>query len=902
MVQLILLILLLFLPHQALATTYYVAPSGGSNSNNGTSTATPFATVRHCVSIMVAGDTCLLRGGQYNEGLVQFKRSGTQSAPIKLLNYPNERPIIRCIDPDQHWVLVQNGSGFNRPVGWLTIEGLEITNCYYGLRFYNIHDSVIRRNWFHHNPNNAGIQGNGTRVLIERNIFQSNASSARPNHGMYANGTAWTVTNNLFIDSYHWGIQLNAGCNNYACYDPARHAGPEFARSDDWIISDNTFAYSFSRGGIVSYGSEQDGTRIENNLFYENCTTCTSSESAAIDFFASAPTNVTVRNNFSYTSGSGGNGFIVRSPSSGVEGVNWTQSGNVISGTPPGFVNGGNNALPASPDFRLTATAPLNIALPNEFLNNPTNVVGAFKTIGAPTCTIVTNVVTCTFPMNTAVPIQVPSTAGWSVSCTPNPTACPATPVISTAERRVGTDTQVNLVINGITDDACAAGQDWRVTYNSATGALSDSAHIGPWPGLHQPVGSFSNVLAVNACTGSGPPAQTVATITYNMDEGTGTQVTDTGGGALHATLVGGAGWGTGKTGTGVVTTGATQQMLIPYGFGVNPSAQSMTWVVPIYIPAGQTGLGNFFFGSETGIDQRGYLGAWQGTFRVARQTLNVANAGASNLVVDAGWNHLCVRWDAATDTVTMYKNGMQGTGGATGSYTSFTFPTNFEAPIIGAGFSAPEVTNTYDNVQIFTSLEDCAALYANWDPPSVPTGDVFSQTAVRFEDVFLPSAGGGPTVLPSPGNAKKVVKGGAVVVVMQIECNGCSESSFRIEGRDNGTGSWLQLPDTPTASNLYTWGDGVHEFLNVGSRSTRIFENGCTVVAGPTLLKSSQIPQLTLPASGCTMLGYIVRVSPTASGFTELRLAKEGGAAFTGTYVLGRIDITDAQAGGVGF
>src|SRR6185312_3546338 len=43
-------------------TTYYVA-SAGSNSNNGTSTGTPFATIAKAQSVAVAGDTVNLNGG-----------------------------------------------------------------------------------------------------------------------------------------------------------------------------------------------------------------------------------------------------------------------------------------------------------------------------------------------------------------------------------------------------------------------------------------------------------------------------------------------------------------------------------------------------------------------------------------------------------------------------------------------------------------------------------------------------------------------------------------------------------------------------------------------------------------------------------------------------------------------
>jgi hypothetical protein len=76
----------------AQAATYYVSTTG-NNSNPGTE-AKPWRTVAYAVKLMVAGDTTYVRGGLYNETSVHFSRSGTKTAPIKLLNYPGESPII----------------------------------------------------------------------------------------------------------------------------------------------------------------------------------------------------------------------------------------------------------------------------------------------------------------------------------------------------------------------------------------------------------------------------------------------------------------------------------------------------------------------------------------------------------------------------------------------------------------------------------------------------------------------------------------------------------------------------------------------------------------------------------------------------------------------------------------
>jgi len=332
------------------AATYYVATSG-SNSNPGTSTL-PWRTVAYAASKMVAGDTTYVKGGTYNEGSIRFGRTGTQSAPIKLLNYPGAFPRIRCVDSTKHLPYIQNLNGSNKPIGWITIEGFEITNCFYGIKYYNLHDSVIRRNWIHHNPMGAGIQGNGTRILIDRNRINSNAKS-RQNHGIYANGTAYTVTNNLIYDNYNYGIQLN-GSSPLAVYSSTRDAGPEFALSNNWVIANNTFAYQTKQSGIVVWGSTCNNARIENNIFYENAVTGSSYIPNGINFVSTSCKGITIKNNLAFASGSGGKGFLGPGATAG---VHYTQSGNIVNTLNPKFVNA-PATLPSSPNFALASGSP----------------------------------------------------------------------------------------------------------------------------------------------------------------------------------------------------------------------------------------------------------------------------------------------------------------------------------------------------------------------------------------------------------------------------------------------------------------------------------------------------------------------------------------------------------------
>lgn len=896
MVQLILLVLMLAASPVG-ATTYYVSTSG-NNANDGLSESTPKRTIEHCVDLMVAGDTCLVRGGTYNEtSTIRFRRSGAAGSPIRLANYPGESPVIvwpGVLTNEQ--ILIQHSSGSNVAMGYIIIEGLEITNGYDGIKFYSMHDSLIQNNWIHHNRNQGILAVGGHHVTITRNIINGqgpHSGTANKEHGIYAHGDSYTITHNIFYDNHAYGIQQNG--SGTSAYDPSKHPSTAFAGAANWVVSDNTFAYEWLRSGAVIWGDLSDNARYENNIFYENNTQGLGSAANAIQFTAATgATGVLLRNNHAYASGSGGTGFT-----SGTAPGDLVSTGNVVDVSPPQFVLGGSNALPGSPDFRLTASSPVNIARSNEFPNNSTNVVGAFKTLANPTCSITANKITCSYPQNTATPLQNLSTAGVTINCTGS--ACPGSPTASSVSKVAGTDSQLEITVAGISGNACvASNQTWTVTYNSASGTWTANDNIGPYPGLHQKMFSFTGLSVTNNCDGSGPPdPPSGAYIAYAFDEGSGTTAINSGslGSAGNGTLNNGVTW---ESGPGVFVLGSSSQNVsMNYGSGVDPSTQSLTIGFLVNIQAGQESLGRTVFGAPFVTDRRLYISTRLGAWAIGVQ--GSSDSTVSDLAVDVGPQHICMEVNATTDTVTLYKNGVASTTGGVKSITSsYTLPGNFEIGRLPGATNGP--TAIYQHFELYRSVESCADLYAATQAPPIDPAGTFSQTAIQFEDVYRPSAGGGPTVLSSPGNAKKVVKGGAVAAVVQIECDDCEQTAFRIEARDNGTGAWLQIPNTPTASNLYMWGTGGQQFLNNFLITYRVLENGCSAIAGGTILTASQVPQVTLPANGCVMLRYLIRVSPTASGYTEIRAAKQGGVAFTGTYVLGRIDIIDPQAGGVGF
>jgi hypothetical protein len=266
--------------HRAFADgkTYHVA-ADGDDSQPGTEAA-PLRTIQKAAAIARAGETVLVRAGVY-KGHVFLRFSGEPEKPIVFKNYRGERPIV---DGDGRGrIELQSEHGWQKPIGWVTVEGFEVRNGWDGIKFYNAHNIVLRGNYIHDNSN-QGILGNGHHVRIEgntiaRNGYKPDNERSSLEHGSYATGTHITIVNNVIHSNKAYGIQV-AGYD----YEPDKHAGPEFAGARNWLISHNTIAFQQNRAGIVVWQSDATDCVIENNILYRNAVKLGRGSCQGIDF------------------------------------------------------------------------------------------------------------------------------------------------------------------------------------------------------------------------------------------------------------------------------------------------------------------------------------------------------------------------------------------------------------------------------------------------------------------------------------------------------------------------------------------------------------------------------------------------------------------------------------------
>jgi hypothetical protein len=209
------------------AAEYYVAPTGGSDSNNG-SLGSPFSTFGKAIGLAAAGDTIFARGGTYNLSTtvsIGSSKSGTAAKPISLVAYPGETPILDF-----------RGQPYNNNNGGL--KGISLNGSYWHLKGLTVQYAA-----------DNGIAIGGSNNKVEQIVTRQNQDT-----GLQISGGN-RPSNNLILncDSYA-NFDFGAGGENADGFAAKfRDLGPGnvFSGVRSWENADDGFDFWQAENGVT---------------------------------------------------------------------------------------------------------------------------------------------------------------------------------------------------------------------------------------------------------------------------------------------------------------------------------------------------------------------------------------------------------------------------------------------------------------------------------------------------------------------------------------------------------------------------------------------------------------------------------------------------------------------------
>ncbi|MGO8744445.1 MAG: NosD domain-containing protein [Thermoguttaceae bacterium] len=235
--------------------TYYVATTGNDSAVG--SAAAPWKTLQHAVNSVTAGDTVVVRQGEYAGFVVGWDTSvpGTSQSPITFKADP-EVYITSRNDKTRDGIDLEPGNHY-----WV-LEGFNVTNAdgsiqRAGIRVAGSRNVIIRHNNVQRCKTWGIFSSFAENIIIEKNW----CAGSRSEHGIYVSNSA---DNPVVQGNISWG---NRQCGI--------HLNGDKTQGEDGIISNALIAGNVihDNGTGGGAGINCDGVQdawIENNVLYNN--------------------------------------------------------------------------------------------------------------------------------------------------------------------------------------------------------------------------------------------------------------------------------------------------------------------------------------------------------------------------------------------------------------------------------------------------------------------------------------------------------------------------------------------------------------------------------------------------------------------------------------------------------
>jgi len=234
----------------ASAEVYYLAPTGGNDSNPGT-ISQPWATWSKAIRMAYPGDTVYIRGGKYyhtsSSGVTIIPddgigRAGTKTQPISYIGYPPDvlsgnKPIIDCIGYPTD-VSYMQGMRLRKNANYIILKDFDIINVIQSPTAPGFHNGLY-------------IAGSNNVTVI--NVTVRNIGGA----GFGVSGDSITFIN----------------CDAWYCTDPYTTTNP-YGAGDGWQIASDWQRYTTWLIGCRAIHCSDDGYDNYWNdgyVFYDSC-------------------------------------------------------------------------------------------------------------------------------------------------------------------------------------------------------------------------------------------------------------------------------------------------------------------------------------------------------------------------------------------------------------------------------------------------------------------------------------------------------------------------------------------------------------------------------------------------------------------------------------------------------
>lgn len=240
--------------HPQTGDVYYVSTSG-RDSNDG-SIDSPWATLDHAIEVARAGDTIMMRGGEYNTNEVWIRgdrgMGGSPGQYLTIKSYPGEVASVggsRWMDLEADFVRIE-GLHFRMP---------------YSLDVGGEGNQIVNNTFYGSQPDYAAIMCGGTNNLIQGNRVEITGGGSTLDHGIYLlNSTGITIRGNYISGFYGYGIHM---------YDEDKgdHRPKPY---ENILIEGNIVVGSPNRSGIILGAHDStvsiNDVVIRNNVIFNN--------------------------------------------------------------------------------------------------------------------------------------------------------------------------------------------------------------------------------------------------------------------------------------------------------------------------------------------------------------------------------------------------------------------------------------------------------------------------------------------------------------------------------------------------------------------------------------------------------------------------------------------------------